>query len=295
VRNLGPFAATGVVYTVTLPTGTQSISATIPQGSCSVGGVTVTCLLPVLKVDDVASARVTYTPAAVSSIAVQAGVSARETDAVAANNSAAATAAIGEIVDLVVTGSASVTAVDRGASFTYTFQVKNEGPSASSATGLSIALDADATLSGTAPSGCTAAAAAITCSFGSLAAGASASVTINAVASASGTLRTNGLATHAAAAVDANAGNDSAAVDVTSRAPSSGGGAGQGSGGGGGGGGALSAPFVIGLGLLVIAAGIRRRHLMATNPQLARMSAQGRESPFANDSNLTLQSANVSP
>jgi uncharacterized repeat protein (TIGR01451 family) len=268
VRNLGPFAATGVVYTVTLPAGTRDISATIPQGSCAVVGQAVTCLLPALKVTDVASARVSYTPAAVDSVAVQAGVSARESDPVPANNSAVATAVMGEVVDLVVTGSSSVAALDRGASFTYTFQVKNEGPSASSATGLSIALDAGTTLSGTPPSGCTAAAGALTCSLGALQAGASASVTINAVASGAGTLRTSASATRAAAAVEANAGNDAATVEVTSRALSSGGGGSTDAGGGGGhgGGGALSLPFVIGLGLFAVASGVRRRRQGSVAP-----------------------------
>ncbi len=134
--------------------------------------------------------------------------------------------------------------------------MKNDGPSASTATGLSIALDPGATLSGTAPSGCTTTAGGLTCNLGALQAGASASVTINMAASAIGVLRTIGSATHAAAAVDANAANDSATVEVTSRTP------GSGSDSGGGGGGALTAPWAIGLGLFAIAGALRRRRLL---------------------------------
>ncbi len=103
-KNVGPFAATSVVYTATLPAGSQNVSATMPgPAACSRFGDTMTCVLPSLKVNDVASMRVTYTPPAVNTVAVQAAVVAREGDLVFANNTASASAAIGEVVDLVVT------------------------------------------------------------------------------------------------------------------------------------------------------------------------------------------------
>ena len=43
VANHGPATSTGVVLTDTLPSGATFISATSTQGTCTLGGTTVTC------------------------------------------------------------------------------------------------------------------------------------------------------------------------------------------------------------------------------------------------------------
>jgi hypothetical protein len=79
-------------------------------------------------------------------------------------------------------------------------------------------------------------------------------VTVNATAAASGTLRTTATASHAATAVDVDASNDVATVDVVSSEPQSGG-------GGGGGGGSVSMDLLIGLALLAFGSAVRRHRM----------------------------------
>jgi len=93
-QNAGPLAATGLQFVVTLPAGLQNVSASIPNGSCTVAASGVQCSLPFLKLNEVASARVSYTPAASGSVNVQATINARERDPVATNNTATATASV---------------------------------------------------------------------------------------------------------------------------------------------------------------------------------------------------------
>jgi len=251
-QNVGPLAATSLQFAITLPTGLQNVSATIPNGSCTMGTAGVQCSLPFLKLTEVASVRVNYTPTAGGPLDVQATVSARERDPVTTNNTATATATAMETVDLAVTGSASPSAVERGASVTYAFQIRNAGPNASSATHLSIAVASGITVASASPSGCTVSSGTINCDLGALASAASVSVTVNATAAASGTLRTTATASHAATAADVDASNDVATVDVVSSEPQS---------GGGGGGGSVSMDLLIGLALLAFGSAVRRHRM----------------------------------
>ena len=252
-QNLGPLAATKLRFAATFPPGSQNVSATIPKGSCVVGPTDVQCSLPFLKVNEVASAHVNYTPPAAGNLPVQASIAARENDPVASNNSATASATATESVDLVLTGSATPSAFDRGTAFSYTFQVRNAGPNASSATRLSIAAAAGVTLTSATPSACTVAAAAVNCDFGALANTATVAVTVNATTSASGTLRVTANASdNAAGSAEVDSANNAVNVDVTSREP-------QGSGGGGGGG-SLSQDLLLALALMALWSA-RRRYL----------------------------------
>jgi uncharacterized repeat protein (TIGR01451 family) len=262
-QNAGPLAATSLQLSIALPTGTQNVSATVPNGSCTVGAAGVQCSLPFLKLNEVASARVNYTPAAAGPLNVQATISARERDPVATNNAATATATATETVDLAVAGSASASTVERGAAFIYTFQIRNAGPNASSATHLSIAAASGVTVASASPSGCTVSSSTIDCDLGALATAATVSVTVNATAAAAGTLRTTASASHAATAVDVDASNDIATVDVVSREPQNPGGGSK-----GGGGGSVSMDLLTGLALLALGSALRRYHALC--PQTYR-------------------------
>jgi uncharacterized repeat protein (TIGR01451 family) len=249
-QNAGPLAATGLQFNVALPAGLQNVSAAIPNGSCTVGATSVQCSLPYLKLNEVASAHVTYTPTMGAALDVQATVSARERDPVSTNNTATATATAIETVDLAVTGSASASSVVVGTAFTYTFQIQNAGPNTSSATHLTIAAASGITVASASPTGCTVSTNTVNCDLGALASGATVSVTANATATVAGTLQTTATANHAATALDVNASNDSATVNiVSSAAPSS---------GGGGGGGSVSTDLIAGLALLVLGSALRR-------------------------------------
>jgi uncharacterized repeat protein (TIGR01451 family) len=254
-QNAGPLAATGLALSVTLPAGLENISATIPNGSCTVAVTNVQCLLPYLKSNEVASARVNYTPTSGGPVVVQATINARERDPVTTNNTVTATATAMETVDLAVSGSASASSLDRGAAFTYTFQIRNAGPNASSATHLTIAVAPEVTITSASPAGCTVSSNTINCDLGALASGAGVSVTVNATAAQTGTLQTTATAGHAATASDTDPSNDTASVNVVSSAP-------QNSSGGGGGGGSVSADFLIGLALLAFGSALRRNRAL---------------------------------
>jgi hypothetical protein len=255
-QNAGPLAATVLTLNVTLPAGLQNVSATIPNGSCTVVATSVQCTAPYLKSNEVASARVTYTPNSGGPLPVQATVSARERDPVTTNNTATATATAMETVDLAVSGGASTSTVTTGAAFTYTFQVRNAGPNDSSATNLTIAVAPGVTITSASPAGCTVSGSTINCSLGALASGAAVSVTVNATAAQAGTLQTTATAGHAAMAADTDPSNDAASVSVVSNAPQSPGNSVK---GGGGGGGSVSADLLIGLALLAFGSARRRR------------------------------------
>jgi photosystem II stability/assembly factor-like uncharacterized protein len=261
-QNLGPLAATVVHLSSTFPAGAQSVSASVPNGSCAIAATTVQCTIPYLKVNDTVSAHVTYTPPAAGKLTVQASVSAREDDPVANNNSATASATATETVDLSVTGSATPSTMTRGAAFSYSFQVQNAGPNDSSATQLTIAAPNGVTVSSTTPSTCSVSVGTVTCNLGALAALATAKVTVAATATNSGTQRATATVTHATTAVDTNANNDAANVDIVSNDPP----ASTASGGGGGGGGSLSLDVIFVLMLIALASAHRRRVASLPSP-----------------------------
>lgn len=249
-QNTGPLAATGLQFNITMPAGLQNVAATIPNGTCNVAATNVQCVIPYLKVNEVASAHVTYTPTTASALDVQATLSARERDPVSTNNTATATATAIETVDLAVSGSASASSVVLGAAFTYTFQIRNAGPNTSSATHLTIAAASGVTVASASPSGCTVSNNTVSCDLGALASGASVSVTANATATVAGTLQTTATVNHAATALDVDGTNDTASVSVVSTQPQSS--------GGGGGGGRVSTDLLAGLALLVLGSALRR-------------------------------------
>ena len=128
VTNNGPGAATGVVVTDALPSGTTFVSAT---AGGTVSGGTVTWNVGNLAANATASLQlvVRVGPALTGSLANTATVTAAQTDTVAANNSSTATGTLTPSADLSVTKTADVQSATVGDTVTYTIGVKNDGPS----------------------------------------------------------------------------------------------------------------------------------------------------------------------
>lgn len=88
VNNAGPSTATGVVATLTLPSGLTLISATPSQGTGCSGTTTITCSLGSLAKDANATITVTATPSAPGGYVLGATVTSTSADLNSANNSA---------------------------------------------------------------------------------------------------------------------------------------------------------------------------------------------------------------
>ena len=92
VHNASPLAATDVALTITLPTSAQSISASVPNGQCSVQTNIVQCSIALVRNGQDVAADVNYTPTAAGPLDVSTEVRARERDPLVSNNTATATA-----------------------------------------------------------------------------------------------------------------------------------------------------------------------------------------------------------
>jgi uncharacterized repeat protein (TIGR01451 family) len=89
VSNRGPYDATGVTLTVTLPSSATSIS--MPgQSNCSDSGTTVTCTLDIVRSGASAHVSITVTPSAAGDFPVSASVKSEQPDPDMTNNAAAA-------------------------------------------------------------------------------------------------------------------------------------------------------------------------------------------------------------
>jgi uncharacterized repeat protein (TIGR01451 family) len=228
-QNNGALSATAVHITVQLPAGLTSVSATVPMGSCSVTGNTVQCDVPVIRPAQSSAVHVTYTPPGEMTLPVSATVSAHEKDATQANNSAQASASSGEVVDLRVTASASASSVTVGNAFTYTVQVSNAGPDASSSATLAFAPAAGVALGSTLPSGCSLSSGPATCTLATLAVNGSQSFAFSATGSTAGGIAATATVSAATTAVEADSSNNTSQTTVTisnAPPPSSGGGGG---------------------------------------------------------------------
>ena len=84
--NNGPSAATDVTLTDTLPTGVTLVSATSTQGNCDVTGITVTCALGTLEVNDISTATIVVKPTTTGVITNRAEVTGNVVDRVEENN-----------------------------------------------------------------------------------------------------------------------------------------------------------------------------------------------------------------
>ncbi|MFC4313436.1 CARDB domain-containing protein [Steroidobacter flavus] len=255
--NNGPYSATVVKLSATLPAGLTNVSITADRGTCA----STTCTVPALRVGEAVNAVVRYTtPTAALFIPVTATVAAHENDAVASDNSAQASAVTGDAGDLGIAIASSTTSVTQGSNVTYTVTVTNHGSTASTEGTLDFRLGSGFTLSAL-PSGCTAATGGATCSLGTLAPGASQVFTFTAVATNTGSVEATANVTFGPTTADTNPADNVATSSVTATsAPSSGGNTGGGGRSGGGGGGAMNLATLLG-GLLLLF--VRRRSTRA--------------------------------
>jgi uncharacterized repeat protein (TIGR01451 family) len=221
VQNNGGLSATGVHVAVQLPTGLTNVSATVPTGNCTTGINGLACDVAVIGAGQSSVVHVTYTPPGVMDLPVSATVSAHERDNVATNNSAQASASSGEVVDLRVSASSSAPSPAVGDTFTYTVQVSNAGPLASSSATLTFAPASGVSLAGTAPSGCSVSNGAATCTLASLAVGASQTFAFSATANAAGRSVATATVAPARNATDADQSNNSSQATVTVSAAAS--------------------------------------------------------------------------
>lgn len=88
ISNAGPFAATGVTVSQTLPASVVYVSATPSQGSCSLSGSTVSCSLGNIANAGNASISVVVKPQSAGTITSSVSVTATQVDPAPGNNSA---------------------------------------------------------------------------------------------------------------------------------------------------------------------------------------------------------------
>jgi uncharacterized repeat protein (TIGR01451 family) len=225
--NNGPYNATVVNLSATLPAGLTNVSISADRGTCS----TTTCTVPVLRVGEAVNAVVRYTtPAAALYLPVAATVAAYENDPVATDNAAQASAITGDPGDLGIAIVPSTTHVTQGSNVTYTVTVTNRGAAPSSEGTLDFHLGAGFTLS-TLPSGCSSATGGASCTVGALAPGASQVFTFTAAATNVGSVEATANAAFGPTMADTNLTDNSASSSVTATSAPSGNGGRRGGGG----------------------------------------------------------------
>ncbi|MBJ7472395.1 MAG: DUF11 domain-containing protein [Solirubrobacteraceae bacterium] len=192
VGNAGPQTATGVVVTLELPAGLTDPGATVPGGSCTVSGRTVTCTVPDLAPGASATIALTGTvgrAAAQTTLSVDAVATSALTDPVPANNAASAgVVSVPAAVDLVVTKRTDKDSAPAGERVTITTDVVNRGPSTATDVVLVDTLPDGVTLESVTPSqgSCTVDGRTITCNLGTILDGQTVSVAVVVVVDVAG-------------------------------------------------------------------------------------------------------------
>lgn len=238
--NNGPYHATAVKLAATLPAGLTDVSITSDRGSCSA----TTCTIPVLRVGEEVNAVVSYTtPASALYIPVTATVTAHESDASNSDNSAQASAIVGDSGDLGIAITPSNTRVTQGSNLTYTVTVTNHGATAANEAILNFRLGSSFTL-GSLPGGCSSAASGASCNLAPLAPGASKALWFAAVATNAGAVQATADVSFGSTMADINPQDNEATSSVTATAPAP-------TGNGGGGGGSMDLVTLLG-GLLLL-------------------------------------------
>ncbi|MEH3052403.1 MAG: isopeptide-forming domain-containing fimbrial protein [Patulibacter minatonensis] len=223
--NDGPSTAAGVTITDDLPAGTTLLSATATQGSCTTVGGQEVCTIGALG--STASAQVTLTArvnvaAAETPVVNAARVTSPTFDPETANNISSVTTTVGKSVDLSTTAAADRATADIGDELTYTFVVRNAGPSSATGTTFTQALPAHTTYrsSSATQGGCTIAGTTLTCATGTIPSNGAVTVTVRVTTdtSASGTT-IDARGTASAVEPDRDSSNDRSPIVSTVIAP----------------------------------------------------------------------------
>lgn len=216
IRNAGPHAASPSVFTLTFPT--WATPTPLPPG-CSRTGQQLTCTIPALQVGASHDwqQRIVVTPAGGVGNFV-ASVTPHEAEFAGADNSATLPVTTAELADLALTLTPSPPsmAIDETASVTAT--VRNDGPSPSTATTLSVSVPPGvAVVSATPTTGsCTTSASSVTCNVGTIQNANSVAVSVVLRGTARGTHMVTGFADGAGTDVDSDQ-NATATVIVVPR------------------------------------------------------------------------------
>ena len=221
VSNAGPSTATSVSVIDTLPPSLSYVSASGPLGACSFNPPTVSCPMGSIPAASLAIATLTVrAPGAPTTVSNSASVSALEPDINTLNNvSTAITNVVQTDADLMITKTASSAVVNLGGSFTYTLNVRNNGPIAATGVNVSDAIPAALSVAAfnASQGSCNLSGNTLGCALGGLAAGASASVSIDVNADVPGTIINTAIVS--ASQSDPNPGNNSASASVVVNAP----------------------------------------------------------------------------
>jgi uncharacterized repeat protein (TIGR01451 family) len=233
VSNLGPFDASGVQFSVSLPAGSPSVSASSGGTTCSVAGTAARCSLGILRTNAHASITVTVTPSVVGPLMASATVSGYQSDPSLANNSVTTTSTVAVVADVSVTATGPATAVVGGA-VSYTLTASNAGPSVVPSTQLTYQLASGLTPVAVSASGAncsTGSGGLITCAIANLPVGKSVSVAVSATAATAGSQSST--AHIDGSGSDPSSSNNAATVTTVVSTPASSGGSSGGSSSGG--------------------------------------------------------------
>jgi len=212
VTNNGPSAATGVAISDLLPAGLTYVSSTPSQGTYTSG--TGAWAVGSLANGASASLTIVATVTQAGAISNSAGVSASDQPDLVTGNNSSTSVLNGQQADLAVTKSVNNATPNVGANVTFTVQVTNNGPSATTGVALSDLLPAGLTyVSSTSSQGSYTSGSGVW-TVGVLANSASATLTIVATVTQAGAL-TNTATISAASVVDPTPGNNSASAIVT--------------------------------------------------------------------------------
>lgn len=211
--NLGPYAATNVQLRVTLPSGLSNVSATTDRGSCVVASAILTCDASTLRNGEAINVNIFYTPDTAMLHSVTATVSGREADPASSNNVAQASVFVGEVADLSVSVTPSVSTVTNGDNVNYSVRIDNNGPSDATASAMTLTTE-NSLLLGAAPSGCSINANILSCNVGGLIAGGMRAYIVPIITKTPGLATVTASVIPAATALDSTSSNNMATATV---------------------------------------------------------------------------------